>query len=587
MSVIRCSKWNVFAVGLILCFLGMPLAKAASLPGTYFERMAKSTAYVQRLLDAHGPNLQAINEAGGGSHFAYAVISPAVLFAKKHSANPHYGDPRMLAQAITVGDMLAAASEAGFSDTLLDTDWDIYMWMEAYRLIEDKLGADRQARWRREILRHVQTVDDWARPRKDFPWYTTPYIGTSTNHYAVYAMNLLLAGRLFHLPEKEELALHIYRRLVTTEQAEDGYWGEHSRNGPTLGYNHLTLAAVSFYSEYTNDPDALKALRKATDLHKWLTFFDGSNAAVMDDRNRYGHEGSLGAFGFSRFADGRRLAEMQADSLTTNAQPGNWGWIAQNALYYHDGPLAPIPQDEERGFHQLHITAGMRKAGPWMIALSGIIDTQAPLNRFYLDRQGSISIFHKRLGLIVDGANSKRQPELATFVEKKSGVVLHMPISSRLQMTPSGDRLSLAYEAFFSDLEIAEPSSTEVKLVYKITGKFDPPDEARLALPLSLHAGEELITGSGRRFVLGEEPLDLDAFTLGGEIQHHGWRMKVDPGARFTWPVYPYNPYRNARETTLDHAVATLTVPLRFKGRSGVRPNDHQIEFTLAVPEQP
>lgn len=569
------------ALGLALA----PFSNGASLPGAYFERMAKSVAFVQERLDANGPNLRALEAGGGGVHFPYAILSPAVLYAKKHSANPDYRNRKMLQQAIVIGDLLAAASEERFFETRLDSDWDTYMWLEAYRLLEGELGAERKARWRREILHNVGIVDEWARPRKEFPWYASPWVGTSANHYALYAMNLLLAGKVLHVPEMEELGRHIYRRFVTTEQAEDGYWGEHSKNGPTLGYNHLTTAAVALYSEHSDDPDAIRALRKATDLHKWFTFFDGTSAHVVDDRNRYGHNGSEGTFGFSRFPDGRRLAEMQADTLTTDPHPVHLGWVAQNALYYHEGPLAAIPQDEAHGYHQLHIPAGMRKAGPWMIALSGIIDTPVPLNQFFLDRQGNVSVFHKELGLIIEGANSKNQTELATFFEKKSGSELHMPMASRLQMTPKGDRLSLAFQSFFADLEIADPTANEVQLKFNITGKYAPPEEARLTLQLCLHPGEELVTGSGKRYVVGKDLLELDASALGGEIQHHGWKLKMDSDVHFTWPVQPYNPYRRATEASLDHAVATISVPLKFKGNAGIRPNEQQITFTIETPQ--
>ena len=577
---------GIVAVG-VLMTLGLamsPSAAAASLPGAYFRLMEKSIAFVQERLDANGADLRALEDGGGGTHFPYAVLSPAVLYTKKHADNPNYRNPKMLQQALAIGDLLAKASEERFYETRGDSDWDTYMWLEAYRLLEPELGAERKARWRREILHNVDIVEGWARPRMDFPWYTAPYVGTSSNHYSLYATNLFLAGKVFGIPRLEQLGRHIYRRFVTDEQSDDGYWGEHSRNGPTIGYNHLTVAAVALYSEHSGDPDALRALRKATDLHKWFTFFDGTSAHVVDDRNRYGHTGSTGTFGFSRFPDGRRLAELQADYLPDSARPGSVGWIAQNALYYHEGPLEPSPQDQDRGFRQLHIPAGMRKAGPWMIALSGIIDTPHPENRFFLDRQGNVSIFHKDLGLIVNGANSKNQPELATFVEKKAGQERHMPMSSRLQMKPEGDRLSLAFQSFFSDLEIAEPGGNEVDLKFKITGKYAPPDEARLTLQLCLQPGEELVTGSGRRFVVGTEAVELDASALGGQIQHHGWRLKLNADARLVWPVYPYNPYRNEPETSLDYAVATLSVPLKLKGESGIRPNEQEIFFILSVP---
>src|SRR5437867_9304734 len=56
-------------------------------------------------------------------------------------------------------------------------------------------------------------------------------------------------------------------------------------------------------------------------------------------------------------------------------------------------------------------------------------------------------------------ANSKRQPELATFSENLLGQVFHMPLSSRLDMSEPQDRLSLSYNTFFSDLRSEEHTS--------------------------------------------------------------------------------------------------------------------------------
>jgi hypothetical protein len=50
------------------------------------------------------------------------------------------------------------------------------------------------------------------------------------------------------------------------------------------------------------------------------------------------------------------------------------------------------------------------------------------------------------------GANSKLQPELATFSKRLLGSVFHLPLSSRLQMSEDRDRLALARNTFFSDL---------------------------------------------------------------------------------------------------------------------------------------
>ena len=36
-----------------------------------------------------------------------------------------------------------------------------------------------------------------------------------------------------------------------------------------------------------------------------------------------------------------------------------------------------------------------------------------------------------------------------------------------------------------------------------------------------------------------------------------------------SWPVYPFNPYFNGPETSLERAVATLTIPLRMGAKTG------------------
>ncbi len=154
------------------------------------------------------------------------------------------------------------------------------------------------------------------------------------------------------------------------------------------------------------------------------------------------------------------------------------GRLAQDALYYPQGEIAPIPHEQERYSYQMSIPAGVRKTGPWVVSLSGIVETQAVNNQFYLDRQANLSVFHSKLGLIVSGANSKRQPELATFREKIGAEVYHMPLSSRLQMSDAQDRLSMGYNTFFTDLYVDPPSAREERFRFVISGKGTPADES-------------------------------------------------------------------------------------------------------------
>ena len=74
-----------------------------------------------------------------------------------------------------------------------------------------------------------------------------------------------------------------------------------------------------------------------------------------------------------------------------------------------------------------------------------------------------------------------------------------MPVSTRLQMSAADDRLSLAYNTFFSDLYIPAPSDSELDLRFVISGKGRPADDPKLTLQLCLKSGEMLETGAGQK----------------------------------------------------------------------------------------
>jgi hypothetical protein len=560
---------------------------AASLPGAYFPLLEAGTVAVVERLDATPePTLAKLENAGRWRHFPYAILAPAVLYAKQHKGNRRLGDEKMRDLAIRIGDMLAAEDGRGAFEPRLDSDWDTYMWMEAYRLLEGELGEARKARWRKAIERNVALVWRDASERVDFPWYNSPYIGTSPNHYAHYANNLLLAGKMFGNKEWTDLGSRILHRFAAIEQTPDGYWGEHSRNGPTIGYNHLTLTAVALYWELERDPAALEALRRATTFHASFTYPDGNPIELMNDRNRHWSVSAWGQFAFSNFPDGRGYAELLVDKFDPSSlSVSDLGRLAQDALYYHEGPVEPAPQTRERYAHEMQIPAAIRKTGPWVVALSGIVDTQAVNSRFYLDRQAHLSVFHQNTGLIVSGANSKRQPELGTFSEKMLGQVFSIPVSSRLQVSEERDRLSLAFHTFWADMLIPEPAPGELSVDFVINGKGRPADELRLNLQLVLHDGEVLETGAGRKVILSGEKLSLGADELGGRIRHHGWTMEVDSEAELTWPVMPHNPYADTPEANLEHAVGRLSVPLALEQEQGryVRAAEKDIKVRIRV----
>jgi hypothetical protein len=588
-------------------------ASRTALPDHYFRLLEAGADRIEKHLAAQPKaDLQTL-EARDESWrlLSHAALVGAVLYAKHDPSNRSYQRPQMLSLATRIGDLLTDQSEREQFGARLNSDRDVYMWLEAYRLLKAKLGEERERRWRRELEKNVAELASDVAARKDFPGYQSPYIGTSPNHYALWASTVYLAGRVFGQREWETLGASVMHRFAEEEQSPDGYWGEHERALPTPGYGYNTYASVALYAEWSRDPAAMKALRRGLDFHKFFTYPDGTPLEVLDDRNRYtlvagwGESGastwpdpnsppggndesaSKGHFGFSWFPDGRSYAQL----LTRFFREGlvgceDLGRLAQNALYYHRGPSAPIPQEQPHYSRQLSVPAGIRKSGSWVVSLSGLISTQALNSQFYHDRQGHLSIFHDQVGLIITGANSKRQPELATLTEQLPGQLIYMPLSSRLQMSETQDRLSLGFNTFFVDLLVPTPSEKRLSFRFVITGRGDPAPQQYLNLQLCLKAGDILETAAGKKFVLDAQHVELSPADIGGWIRHRHWKLSLDPAAQIAWPVYPHNPYANGPEKSPRHAVGRLTMPLRLKPQTEdwtVLPAEREIAFELEV----
>jgi hypothetical protein len=152
-------------------------------------------------------------------------------------------------------------------------------------------------------------------------------------------------------------------------------------------------------------------------------------------------------------------------------------------------------------------------------------------------------------------------------------------------MSPSSDRLSLAHHSFSCSIVVPATSDPDVQIHFLITGRGPAPDEARLVLQLCLKPGGELETGTGHRMKLTADNIELPPETLGGSVRHRNWVLFTNADATLTWPVFPYNPYRNRHETTLDKAVAALTFPLHLKedGSRFLRTDEQNIEVRVRV----
>src|SRR6476660_1869750 len=105
----------------------------ADLPGDYFKLLAAEVT--------------ALEDASSLRHNQGAMLAAAVLYTKKHQANPSFGDKKKRELALKLGDLAADFSEKDSQENKQDYEWEIHFWLDTYRLLENELGAERRARW--------------------------------------------------------------------------------------------------------------------------------------------------------------------------------------------------------------------------------------------------------------------------------------------------------------------------------------------------------------------------------------------------------------------------------------------------------
>jgi hypothetical protein len=147
--------------------------------------------------------------------------------------------------------------------------------------------------------------------------------------------------------------------------------------------------------------------------------------------------------------------------------------------------------------------------------------------------------------------------------------------------------LGLGYHTFFAEAEVPAPSPDRLAFRFVITetgrGRLQ---EGQLNLQLCLKAGEVLETAT-TSVTLDSQRIELGPEQIGSWIRHRGWTLRVDPTARLVWPILPFNPYRNAPETELRHAVGVLSVPLRVQPPAHGALNWRRQEIAFTLETQP
>jgi hypothetical protein len=563
-----------------------------SLPGLYYEVLAASFDKAERFQAPDGRFRTRIPESteqdvrGFSMYIMQYIYVPALLYSTENEANPLKGSKRALESALRAGDWMASIVNEdgqfapvvdGIKTNPLDSHRALYCWAEVYGLLKDQLGAERDRAWREGLQRGGSNLCEDMRHRMNRPKLTAPFLGTSPNHFGLWCNTVNRIGMLLGLDDWVEDSRTALARFVR-EVTPGGYWAEH--DGPMISYDYLNTAVAAYYWHYYKDPKALDAIRANTDYHAHWTTPDGVDIASVDQRNRshFNPRAGFGLFSFCNFPVGRRLTRLKLlsalgddrDSFSSMGLSA-LGRLAQDAHYHTDGPEATVPQQMPSYRHVLDRPAVARKSGSWVYSISAIVSPESPLNQFFLDRTMPVSLWHQKTGSIIDGGNTKLQPELVTFAAVRDGKLDAHPLDGLLRGSWDGDTLCVAEEGFSCRLTFVMVDDNTTLIRAKAEKTYNHDNTALLQLQMRLQDGG-MASFNGGSTKLGAARIEHHGAL---NLAHNGWSAELPEGSSFQWPVYTYHPYGSVRiPENLHNAVGRVALDL---------PNGEWVELKITV----
>jgi len=480
------------------------------------------------------------------------ILPAALLYTLDHPANPWCGNRDLWEAILRNGRHIVSRIAADGSMTwrlhgvVLDSPFVCQRltcaWLLAYRMLRDRLPDEDKQLWQEAIVR----ASEWLLRRHILPHqevrrFTSHDVGTGTNHFSLYLSLLYLAGIEFARAEWAEITSCLMCRLIA-DQRPGGYWEEH--HGPALGYNYLTYHGVDQYITWSGDDTGLPALRAGLDLHQRWTYLDGIPVECIDGRMRHLSEPMLwGLAGFSRWPDGRGYARLLIESVRGKELSGeSLARLAEAYLMMREGEEEPPPQARPRYRATLDSSSVVCKEGPWMIAISGQCSPKWPENQFCLDRQALLSVWREGVGLVLDGSNSKHQPELATCCRGSGREADALPLEARLLATAEGESVEVKYATFTASLRVRVVDAGTLDL----SAAVRPPrggDEVIVTLVPEVSLGETLLVEGRDSIRLGQEAFRVVVGDNTRVLRFGRTRMHLPAGAHIEYPISPFNSY--------------------------------------------
>lgn len=506
----------------------------------------------------------------------------AVAYTTPAERNPYHQSKRLLGIIVKAGDALIEAQDDRGRWLYTKSDgsqwgwryqeWTYSRWVDTFELVREHMPADARERWRAALEMAFTHMDRYLQTRLDSELVD--------NHRVEMAASIYAAGQALGHPEWCEHAAR-YMLITASQQSPNGYWSE--GGGPVLGYNFEYLGSLGRYYARSGDSRILPALERATRFHCRFTYPDGHPVETIDQRNWFSGAINQSWDAFSLTPVGRAYLKRQWEQPVAALVDAEV--LARLIHWGSEGPIQVPPEFDIESEYIMPVDGVPRatviRRGPWYICLSAIV-TPVAQNRFYLDRQSFVSIYHDRLGLIVGGGNGKMQPCWSSFTLGDTSLLRHTPKDEDPTFAPPAGLyhvpwqaqlvrrplpgLVLDYERETCRISVDIIDDATLEYVVSATAVGRLPVEAHLTLlpriedvtdrdgrpvnPWStwvrkpIPADPRLLTAAGGQYPLTSESIDLEPGQIGGWIEYGGYRLLLPDTASVHWPVIPHNGYR-------------------------------------------
>jgi len=569
----------------VMCLLGshlnLSLAVGAAKDELHIDKISPKAFYLDQLVKGVPVVMKSfMNETGRFAPASWIpdyqeVIYPlAYLATQKDARTGHSGDAQLINAALRGGDAICDSQYEDGTIEYLKTDgssWGrIYphklltAWLEAYELLREQMDETRKRRWENGITKMVEGVHQQILGKRNRLLFSGIWrdeeVVWSWGNFEVNSLstwdgvNVFRAGRIFDRKDWQQNGQRMVHSSLESFDATGFFWPEFG--GPSPSQQLQYLQAIGLYYEHSGDLAIIPYLERGLEFQIKYVYPDGSLIETIDGRSRYRLQvPAEGHFAFSQLEEGRRFAKFLVSQMQKRGTtlPLNSD-LLRNFRYYHEGNEARLPIEEKSYSLNSAGRAVVRKKVPWFYCLSGFT-APTTKNRWGLDRQNFVSVWHEQVGLIIGGGNSKAQAEWGNFVFPRAGRLAYIPTSGEVRE----NQVLLTYEDRKASLEVSPENKTRLKIKASLQ---DPASAATGQLLLYLRAGNTCKTASGGVFPLSERPTEIKAEDAGGWVEFEGWRITLPPGSKVSFPSYPFDPEDRRGKATLEEARGVLSYPL-------------------------